>query len=280
MKYFKNIAIIMPLAVIGITQAIAEIETKNNNESACSRYLVTASLLNVREQPGLTNDIIDGLLKGTSICVSDFSGKWAKIDKGWVSSKYIVTDTEAVEAAEVVKETTDPDLNGTKDDLNAETEDPIINKEPENDVAQTEPLEPEMGPSLSQEENIAEEEKSEKATDTKEEVKELEKTEETVGTEETEATAKKTEELPVEKEDKIITDYLKQIRTQEGVRGTSYIYVLEGSGDKCEIMVLEKNTILVNTCKPAINKSGEKMLCTWNKKMCKTEAQILKDTKE
>ena len=73
MKYFKNIAIIVPLAVIGITQAIAEIGTKNNNEAVCSRYLVTASLLNVREQPGLTSDIIDGLLKGKSICVSDFS---------------------------------------------------------------------------------------------------------------------------------------------------------------------------------------------------------------
>ena len=286
MKYFKYIVIIVSLAVIGTTQAVVASETGKDNETACSRYLVTASLLNVRERPGLENDIIGGLLKGKSVCVFSFSGNWSKIDKGWISSKYIVADPEAVETAEVVEvieEITGPDLNGTKDDVTEGTKYPVTTKEQEDNTAQTEPLEPVTSPSLSQEENIVEVEKSEKATDTEEEVKEVEKTEEVEEVVETEVEttkAKKTEELPVEKEDKTTTDYLKQIRTQEGVRGTSYIYILEGNGDKCEIMILEKNTILVNTCKPAKNESGEKMLCTWNKKMCKTEAQILKDIKE
>lgn len=289
MRYFKSIAIIVPLVAIGISQAAAASESKKDEEVSCSQYLVVASRLNVREKPGLMSNITDGLLKGKSVCVFSFSGQWAKIDKGWISSKYIVADREADKAAEVIeaeKETVSPDLNGTQDEVIEETEDPATNKEQKEDEAQAEPLEPEISPSLSQDENISEKKNPEETADTKEESEEPEKVEETEETKEPAeadaeaAEAKKTEELAVEKEDKTTADYLKQIRTQKGVRGTSYIYMLEGNGDKCEIMVLEKNSILVNTCKPAINKSGDKMLCTWNKKMCKTETQILKDIKK
>ena len=52
MKYFKNIAMIVPLAAMGMTQTVAETETEKNSEAACSHYVLTASRLNVREQPG------------------------------------------------------------------------------------------------------------------------------------------------------------------------------------------------------------------------------------
>jgi len=212
-----------------------------------------------------------------------------------VSSKYILAEPKVVEATEVVeiaKEIDQSDLNETKDEVKEETKAPAINEEQEEGEAQAEPLETEISPPFPEEENKAEEEKVETGINTQEEIKEVEKSEkakETAETKEAEAVkdvepvtteANNAEELAVEKEDTATTDYLKQIRTQKGTRGTNYIYLFEGNGDKCEIMILEKNTILVNTCKPAINESGEKILCTWNKKMCKTEAQILKDIKE
>ncbi len=268
MKSFKNIAMIVPLAAMGMTQVVAETGTEKNNEAACSYYVVTASRLNIREQPDLASDIADTLPKDKRICVSDFSGKWAKIDKGWVSSKYILAEPKVVEATKVVEiaeEATQSDPNKAKDELKEETKALDINEE--GGEAQAEAQEAEISPPLPVE-------KVETTTDTQEDIKEAETAEEAepVTTE-----AKNTEELTVEKEDTATTDYLKQIRTQQGVRGTNYIYLFEGNGDKCEIMILEKNTVLANTCKPAVNESGEKMLCTWNKKMCKTEVQILKE---
>ncbi len=289
MKCFKNVATIVLLAAMGTTQATAEIETNQNDQAACSHYIVTASILNVREQSGLTGKITDGLPKGKSICVSGFSGNWAKIDKGWVSSKYILVEPKVIE---INKEIDQSDLNETKDEVEEKTKAPAINKEQGESEIKAEPLEAEISPPLPEDENKTKEEKVDKTTNIQEENKEAEKSEdasEAVEAKETEAAkeietvaaeAKKTEVLAVEKKDTTTTNYLRQIRTQKGTRGTNYIYMIEGNGDKCELMVLEKNTILVNTCKPAINESGEKMLCTWNKKMCKTEAQILEDIKE
>jgi len=273
MKCFKNIVLIASLSVMSITQTNAESESKTKNGATCSRYLVTASLLNIRKQPGLTSNIIGGLPKGKSVCVSDTSGNWSKIDEGWISSKYLTVDPkiagtakneEAIEVSEVVdagEVATESDSHHTTDEIKEETKDPVEEQEESASEANA---------SLPQEER-----KIEKETSTEEGMKEPEKTEEAVEAEAVSAEAKKTEELAVEKEDTATTDYLKQIRTQKGVRGTNDIYLFEGNGDKCEIMILEKSTILANTCKPAINEDGEKMLCTWNKKMCKTEAQIL-----
>jgi len=268
MKYFKNIAIIVPLAAMGVVQVAAETDIKKNSEAACSHYVVTASQLNVREQPSLASEITGALPKDERICVSDFSGKWAKTDNGWVSSRYILAEPKVVKAAKVVEiaeETTQSDPNEATVEAKEEAKAPATNEE-EGEV-QAEAPEAGTSPSLP-------EEKAETAIATQEEIKEAEaaKEVEPVTTE-----TKNIEELAVEKEDTATTDYLKQIRTQQGARGTNYIYLFEGNGDKCEIMILEKNTILANTCKPAINKSGEKMFCTWNKKICKTEVQILKE---
>ena len=61
-----------------------------SNTSQCIYYnVVRAHKLNVRDKPGKPSNIVGILNNGESVCIYDFSGKWGRTDRGWVSGKYL-----------------------------------------------------------------------------------------------------------------------------------------------------------------------------------------------
>ena len=288
----KYMWIAIPIAVATMTQTAAEIEIQKENGVDCSNYSVTASQLNVRERPNISSNIVDKLQKNESICIFDSSGKWAKFDKGWVHRKYILIDAieddpQAIEVVDTEENITEPDQGITKEsieDTSKEQSSSSDTQVKQNYIvpAETEVKEPEPEPEAKEEvvEVRAAKEEVEEKVETIEstEAVEVAKNKESSETEQA-VEERDVKELVVKKEDTDLTNYLTLMRIQEGARGENSIFLFEAKGDRCEMMILEKNTILVNTCKPAINDNGDKMLCTWNMKACKREADILKDCK-
>ena len=52
-------------------------------------YKVAATELNVRSKPSKKGKILSAVKNGETVLVSEFIGKWAKTDIGWISGKYL-----------------------------------------------------------------------------------------------------------------------------------------------------------------------------------------------
>lgn len=79
--------------------------------------------------------------------------------------------------------------------------------------------------------------------------------------------------------------YLSKVRSNEediifvsgrnGEMGRYETYLIKGNGEQCEAIVLNKDRIIDGTCLSLVNSKGVKIICTQNKKICKTEKEIL-----
>ncbi len=61
---------------------------QNKKQKNCQSYIATRSL-NIRSYPDKGNNIIGKLYRNEEVCIYDFSGKWGRFDKGYVSGKYL-----------------------------------------------------------------------------------------------------------------------------------------------------------------------------------------------
>jgi hypothetical protein len=69
--------------------SISSVSTpKYKKTTSCQNYIATRQL-NVRSYPGKGNNIIGRLYRNEEICIYDFSGKWGRFDRGYVSGKYL-----------------------------------------------------------------------------------------------------------------------------------------------------------------------------------------------
>ena len=60
------------------------------------KYIVTATSLNIRENPKSTSTDLGSYKKGDKIEVLELDGNWGKTDKGWISMSYVKVDAPEV----------------------------------------------------------------------------------------------------------------------------------------------------------------------------------------
>ena len=61
-----------------------------SSQSTCSKYhVVTVKQLNIRNSPKKPSKIIGKINRGEKVCIYEFSGKWGRTDRGWISGKYL-----------------------------------------------------------------------------------------------------------------------------------------------------------------------------------------------
>jgi phage protein U len=65
--------------------------SKSTNTVISNTGTVTATILNIRSDPGVTYKIVGTLRKGTKVSILSASGDWYQIPQGYVSKKYIKT---------------------------------------------------------------------------------------------------------------------------------------------------------------------------------------------
>ncbi len=59
-------------------------------EPTCSYYTVKeVKQLNIRDKPGNPSNIIGRVNLGDRVCIYEFTGKWGRSDRGWISGKYL-----------------------------------------------------------------------------------------------------------------------------------------------------------------------------------------------
>ena len=63
---------------------------KTSTQSTCSKYhVVTVKQLNIRNKPKKPSKIVGKVNRGQVVCIYDFSGKWGRSNRGWISGKYL-----------------------------------------------------------------------------------------------------------------------------------------------------------------------------------------------
>ncbi len=83
-----------------------------NLDNCPSVYKVTVTQLNIRNQPKKPSKILGTVSLGDKVCVSNFNGNWAKIEDGWVSSKYLkLIEQDAVETRQTNMSDVDKNTN-------------------------------------------------------------------------------------------------------------------------------------------------------------------------
>ncbi len=87
MKYVFEKLINIILAVTIMLLLFTSVQA--NIENCTSIYQVTATQLNVRNQPNTSGSVIDALHRGDQVCIGQESGNWGKTDSGWVSKKHL-----------------------------------------------------------------------------------------------------------------------------------------------------------------------------------------------
>ncbi|MEO0468751.1 MAG: SH3 domain-containing protein [Bacteroidota bacterium] len=74
--------------------------------------MVTASRLNVRSGPGVSNPIVDGLQIGTSVVIFEKRGSWLRIGEGkWCSGKFVENFQKGVVTASLLNVRSGPGTN-------------------------------------------------------------------------------------------------------------------------------------------------------------------------
>lgn len=63
-----------------------------NNNAAGKKGIITTNDLNIRSKPSTESDRVGGLSYGDRVAITETDNGWGKIDKGWISLKYVYID--------------------------------------------------------------------------------------------------------------------------------------------------------------------------------------------
>lgn len=89
--------------------------TTTNTSSKGTTGTITANSLNIRSGPGTSYKTAGSVKKGDTVTVLEKSGNWGRIDKGWISLKYVKLDGTVAETTN--KTDTKTDTTGTVTDV-------------------------------------------------------------------------------------------------------------------------------------------------------------------
>jgi parvulin-like peptidyl-prolyl isomerase len=98
--YFKNLQRCQQF-----TDKLVNKKILDKSKEQCSIHVVMIQELNIRDRPWKPSNISGTVKRGDKVCVYNFSGKWARTDKGWLSGKHLSKVRVSSKSEKVSKDT-------------------------------------------------------------------------------------------------------------------------------------------------------------------------------